>query len=142
MLNVDLTLLIQIANFLVLLFLLNLFLYRPIRGILARRQEEQDSLKGTIELCQTRSNQNEKLIEDGRIQARKEGKAEKDGLKGLGREKEQGILQEASAIADEKIGNARKDIESQVIDVRRLLDDQIALFSKELAEKILGRNIQ
>ena len=141
MLSVDQTLIIQIANFLILLFLLNIFLFKPIRGILAKRNEEESELQGSIDDYQARADQNEKGVEEGKVQARKEGVKEKDGLKGQGMEKEQGILRDAMAAAEEKIGNARKDVDAKMADVRKSLEDQVAVFSNELAEKILGRSV-
>ena len=141
MLSIDATLFIQIANFLVLLFLLNLFLFKPIRRILAKRQAEENSLQESIEGFQTRSDQNEKGIEEGKIRARKEGATEKEGLKGQGIEKERGILQDASSAAEENLGIARKEMEAKMVGVRKSLEDQVAAFSNELAEKILGRSI-
>ncbi len=141
MLSVDNTLFIQIANFLILLVLLNIFLYKPIRGILAKRREEESFLEESIEDYQTRADKDEQGIEEGKVLARKEGTGEKEALKGQGLEKEGGILQEAHVAAEEKIGNARKDIEGKIGDVRKSLEDQVAAFSNELAEKILGRSI-
>lgn len=142
MLEIDKTLFIQIANFLLLLFFLNIFLFKPIRGILAKRHEEQNSLQKSIEEYLTRSDQSEKGIEEGKIRARKEGAVEKEGLKGQGLEKERAILNKASSAAEERKINARKDIKAKVSDVHRTLQDQVADFSHELAEKILGRSLQ
>ncbi len=142
MLKIDFSLFVQIANFLLLLLLMNIFLFKPIRKILARRKEEINSLEGTIEGYQNRSDQNEKGIEEGTILARKEGHKEKENLKGQGLELEKGVLQKASSSAEEKIGNAKQEIENKIVDVRKTLEDQVASFSEELAEKILGRSIQ
>jgi F-type H+-transporting ATPase subunit b len=76
------------------------------------------------------------------ILARKEGHKEKENFKGQGLEAEKGILQKASSSAEEKIGNAKQEIENKIVDVRKALEDQVASFSGELAEKILGRSIQ
>lgn len=141
MLSVDYTLIIQIANFLVLLLLLNFFLYKPIREMLAKRNKEENALQESIDQYRTRADQNEKGVEEGRVKARKEGVTEKDGLKGQGLEKERGILQEAASAAEEKIGNAKKDMDAKMAEVRKSLEDQVAAFSNELAEKILGRSI-
>ena len=141
MLDPNYTLFIQIANFLILLFLLNIFLFKPIRGILAKRNEEESGLQSSIDDYQTRADQNEKGVEEGKVQARKEGVIEKDGLKGQGTEKEQGIVRDAMSAAEEKIGNARKDVDAKMADVRKSLEDQVAVFSNELAEKILGRSV-
>jgi len=142
MLKIDLSLLIQIANFLLLIFLLNIFLYRPVRKILNRRRDETDSLQKTIENYLDRSERNERDIEEGMVQARKEGFEEKESLKGEALEKEKAILQVAASSVEEKKEKANKELGNRVIDVRKILEEQIAGFSQELAEKILGRSIQ
>ena len=141
MLEIDYTVFIQVANFLVLLLLLNILLYTPIRGILAKRREQETALKNSTEDFQSQADQNEKSIEQGRVEARKTGVTEKEGIKSSGHEKEQGILQDAISTADEKLENARKEIDAKIDDVRKSLEDQVALFSNDLAEKILGRSI-
>lgn len=141
MLDINYTLVIQLGNFLLLLFLLNIFLYRPIRRILAQRNEEVNSLQKMIEDYQNSSEQNEKGIEENMIQARKEGFGEKENLRGQGQKEEQGILEEANAKVEEKMGKTKEEMDSKMAAVRKALQDQTAAFSMELAEKILGRTI-
>ena len=142
MLNIDGTLLLQIANFLVLLFILNLILFKPIRRILSQREEEMNSRQKTIDGYQDSAEQSEKDIEEGMIQARKEGYTEKETLKAQGLEEEKGILQEAGAGVEQKLVAAKKEIEAKVEAAREALEGQIGSFSDELAQKILGRSIQ
>jgi len=142
MLNIDGTLILQIANFLVLLFILNLILFKPIRKILSQRDEEMDSRRKTIEDYQGRAEKSEKDIEEGKVQARKEGYLAKETLKGQGLEEEKGILQEAGAAVEQKLDAAKKEIEEKVAAARAALEGQLAGFSQELAQKILGRSIQ
>ncbi|MCF8142790.1 MAG: ATP synthase F0 subunit B [Deltaproteobacteria bacterium] len=142
MLNIDGTLIFQIANFLILLFILNLILFKPIRKILSQREEEMNSRRKTIDDYQGRAAQSEKDIEEGKIQARKEGYTIRETLKSQGLEEEKGILQEAGAAVEQKLDVAKKEVEGKVAAARGALEDQIASFSNELAQKILGRSIQ
>ncbi|MFP4086971.1 MAG: hypothetical protein ACLFUL_09275 [Desulfobacteraceae bacterium] len=142
MLNIDGTLILQIANFLVLLLVLNLILYRPIRRVLAQRDEEMSSRENTIESFQQKAQQYEKDIEEGMVRARKEGYTQKEALKAEGVEAEKGLLQEAGQSVEQKLGAARKDMEGKVANVRQALEGQISDFSNELAEKILGRSVR
>jgi F-type H+-transporting ATPase subunit b len=141
MLKIDLSLFIQIANFLLLLFLLNIFLYRPIRRVLNRRRDETDSLQKTIEDYHDRSDRNERGIEEGVVQARKDGFEEKENLKGQAVEEEKAILREAVSSVEEKKAEANRELGSKMADVKKILEEQVAGFSQELAEKILGRSI-
>lgn len=142
MLEINFTILLQVITFLLLLFFLNIILFRPIRKILAQRNEETGSLQGMIDEFQDRSEENEKGIEESMVQARKEGYVEKENFKGQGLEEEKGILQEANSKVEEKIGIARKEIEKKISDARKVLEGEMTGFSNELAEKILGRGVQ
>jgi F-type H+-transporting ATPase subunit b len=142
MLNIDGTLILQIANFLVLLLILNLLLFKPIRRILSQREQEMDSRRKTIDDYQGRVAQKEKDIEEGKVQARKDGFSTKESLKNQGLEEEKGILQEAGAAVEKKLDSARKDIEAKMVAAREALEGQVAGFSKDLAQKILGRSVQ
>lgn len=134
--------LIQIANFLVLLFLLNIFVYRPIRKILIQRKAQMDHLEGEIGDYQSRCEKREKGMEQGMIQARQEGFSERENSKGKAIEEEKGILQKANAALDEKIGRAKRDTEKRIGEVRKALELQVSDLSQELASKLLGRSIR
>ena len=142
MLNIDGTLILQIANFLVLLVVMNIILYKPIRGILAKREEEMASRQKTIDDYQGRVKDNEDAIESGMVSARKEGYLEKESLKTQGQEEEKGVLQEAGAAVERKLTAAKQEIEIKITAARETLESEISGFSNELAEKILGRSVQ
>jgi len=142
MLNIDGTVILQIANFLVLLVVMNIILYKPIRGILAKRDEEMASRQKMIDDYQGRVKDNEGAIESGMVSARKEGYQEKESLKVLGQEEEKGVLQEAGAAVERKLTAAKQEIEAKVAVARETLESEISGFSNELAEKILGRSVQ
>lgn len=142
MLEINFTILLQIFTFLLLVFFLNIILFRPIRKILTRRNEETNSLQTMIDELQNRSEENEKGIEQGMAQARKEGYVEKENFKGQGLKEEKGIIQVASTTVEEKIASARKEMEKKIAEARKGLEGEMTDFSNELAEKILGRTIQ
>ncbi len=142
MLQIDNSLLIQIINFLFLLFILNLLLYKPIRTIISKRKEEFSSLEKAIAEYQAKIEEETRLVQESEINARKEGFKEKEALKGKGLEEEKAILEQAMSQAGDKVKRAKEDIEAKMVEVKRALEDQVALFSKELAEKILGRSVQ
>ena len=142
MLQIDQSLIIQIVNFLLLIILLNIFLYRPIRRVIAQRGEEMGSLEKDIETAEKKSLEYEEGIQDNRLLARKDGYKAKEALKLEGIAEEKAILQASGSRVDEKLAGAKVEMDAQTAAVRKALDEQIAVFSKELAEKILGRGVQ
>jgi F-type H+-transporting ATPase subunit b len=141
MLKIDYTVIIQIVNFLVLLFLLNILLYRPIRKILGQRKEEIDSYEKMIGEYREKIGLDSKALEENMIGARREGYKVKEEFKGTGLEQEKALVQGAIGSSAEKIDKAKKEIEGQIIRVRQSLENEVSAFSKELAEKILGRSV-
>ena len=85
--GVNATLFYQIASFLLFLVCMNFVLFRPIRKIISDRNAETASLEESIEGLKGRSDEKEKSIEDGRVEARKSGYSEKEALKGEGLER-------------------------------------------------------
>ena len=49
MINIDITLLIQLVNFLVALAIINYLIIRPVRGVIARRRAQNDELRGSAD---------------------------------------------------------------------------------------------
>ena len=135
------TLVFQIANFLFLLFVLNIILYRPIRKILGQRGNEVVSFQEMIEDFQGRSEKGAKTLDENMAGARSQGFKEKENLKSVGLEEEKAMLQQAISSAEEKIGKAKGEIAQDTAQARRSLEEEVRVFSQELAEKILGRSI-
>jgi F-type H+-transporting ATPase subunit b len=142
MLSIDFSVFIQIANFLILLLLLNAILFRPVRSIMGQRNREMDDLKNAAATLQSKAAEHTKALEEGLVSARKQGFGEKEGLRAeaLGLEKK--MYQDATASAGGKMAEARKRTEEKVKEIRRSLEEEIGLFSRELAEKVLGRRLQ
>ncbi len=135
------TVFFQIANFLLLLLILNFTVYRPIRRILGQRGDEFLSFQGMIEDFQNRSEKDAITLEENMASARSEGFKEKENLKNAGLEEEKVTLQGAISSADEKIGKAKGEIDRDAAQARQSLEEEVKVFSKELAEKLLGRSI-
>lgn len=141
MLKIDYSVFIQIANFLILLLLLNIILYRPIRRILKQRKDEMEGLELRASDLQGRAGKDSKALEENISGARREGFKEKESLKAEALETEKRMYQEATAKAGEKLDRARKDAEQKLAEIRQGLVQEVDLFSRELAEKILGRSL-
>lgn len=138
----DSTVFIQIANFLILLIILNFMLFRPIRNIISKRDQEISGLEKSLEDLEQLYGNKERGIEEKMVQARKEGFLEKENLKSEGLKEESTILKKASEAVEDKKSQVLKEMESKMSSLREALDAEVAGFTNEIAEKILGRSIQ
>ena len=143
MLQIDLpSLITQIINFLVLLFVLNLILYRPIRRILKKRRDDMNSSQ---EMAEDFLKKADKYSEEYNIHlnsTRKEGMNEKESLKNEGLTEEKEMLQKTYSSVEEKLVNTREEILRMVEEAKKNLQSEVELFSHELATKVLGRSIR
>ena len=114
----DYTLFIQIANFLILIFLLNIIAYRPIRGILNKRREEMSSELKITEDWKQKTDKYSEELEENISNTKKEAMKEKDGLKGQALEEEREMLRETYESIEKNIEKSRSEIKKMDTDKR------------------------
>lgn len=139
MLKIDISLLIQIVNFLFLVFVLNAVLYRPIRQIMEKRRNEMDALDKEVARFKGMCEEKDHAIEETIISARREGNKHKEELRKMASEEEGKILSEANQSVQERMQRAKEEIERSLEEAKKALDEQINIFTQELVQKILGR---
>lgn len=132
---------IQIINFLILILLLNFIVYRPVRGILNKRMEDMDSSSTITDEWKRKIEKYSAELEDSIDSTRKEGLKERFGLREKGLTTEKELLQDAYSQVEEALGKAKNEIKKKISSARTSLQDEIDGFSRELAEKILGRSL-
>jgi F-type H+-transporting ATPase subunit b len=139
MITIDLTMLIQIANMLLLIVVLNAVLYKPIRTIIEERQKKIGGLDEGIDQFKKnaalRLEEFAQKMKDARIRAKKEYETARNAALAESAEKLAGIRKEVDA---QKSGQLA-DIEKQFASAQAELQGQISGFANEMAGKVLGR---
>jgi F-type H+-transporting ATPase subunit b len=141
MIDINVTLFIQMANFLIFLFLMNLILYRPIRRIVAERKKHMAQKQEVIDRMEA---QVVAAVRDHDLrlqEARRTGFQKIQELKAAGYEQEKDLLKKISAEAAEQLQKMRAQVQKDISVARDDLKQQIRSFSMQLAQKILGRSI-
>ena len=138
---IPLSILIQIVNFLILLFFLNIIVYKPIRGMLNKRREEMDSSSNMTDDWKRKTEKYSTEIEINIESTRKQGLNERVSLRDNGLATEKELLQNAHSQVEEALGKAKNEITEKINSARVSLQDEMESFSHELAEKILGRSL-
>jgi F-type H+-transporting ATPase subunit b len=141
MINIDQSVIYQIINVLLLMLILNFILYKPIRTILKQRAEKVAGLASEAQKAQSDMTQKEQDYQNRLQQARKEGFEQKNLFKLEGQEEEKKLLQQASLKIEAELTQNRQKIAQQVEEARKKLSGEVASFSQEIAQKILGRTI-
>lgn len=137
----DWTVLIQIANFLFLILVLNLILYRPIRNVLTQRKEKISGLEKSIEEFQQDTRDKEDDFASGIREARVKGLLEKESLLSLAAEEEKKIITRINEKSQADLAQVREKIAKDAEAVRQSLMQEVDTFAEDIGKKILGRAV-
>ena len=141
MIELNLAFFIQVVNFGILVLVLNIFLYKPLRKVLADRRQVIDGAREKaaavdLEVLEKMS-QYEARLRDAKADA---SARRADALKQAQTE-ETAVLEKARAEATASLGTIRDRVAKEAADARVLLKQQAELLSIDISEKILGRSL-
>lgn len=135
----DASVVIQIVNFVFLIWALNAILYKPVRNILIKRKQKTDELQKSIGDCYDDSKEKETAWASGIKEARVKGLGLKDALIQDASDEEKTIIAEINKKASEDLNKIREKIARDVDDVRASLQKEMDGFVNAIGQKILGR---
>lgn len=141
MIQINFTLFIQIANFLILLFILNALLYKP---VMAKIREREAKIKA--DQAKAMEMEQKVLDEESRHQeelakARQTASQEKNALMAEAKKAESGILEKARLEAAAIVDEMKTSIQGQTAEVRKTLTEEMTPLARSISEKILGRAV-
>jgi len=135
------TTIIQAANFLILIFILNIVLYRPIRNILIQRKEKIEGLEQNVDNATSDLAEKEATYASGIREARKKGLKEKDALVNAAADEEKAIIDKINAEALAELNAVKAKVAKEVDVARDALLKEVDSFANEIGAKILGRAV-
>ena len=131
----------QTLIFLIVLFVLGKFAWKPILGALKAREDSIDeALKSAArakEEMESLKADNEKLLNEAKAER---DKMIKDAAK-LSAEMKDKAMDDAKAVGDKMIEEARASIETEREDALRQIKDHVAELSLQITEKLLRKNL-
>ncbi|MEE4134943.1 MAG: ATP synthase F0 subunit B [Desulforhopalus sp.] len=141
MITTDITLFLQIVNMVVLMFLLNGVLYKPIRRILAERAARLQGMQEDIAKFEKNARIRQEEVDAKMAQASGKAKAALDSARAeaqqAGATRLAAIKAEADAEKESQLGALKSEIE----EARSALQANLQGFASDMAGKILGRSI-
>jgi F-type H+-transporting ATPase subunit b len=141
MIDIDWTLYAQIINFLLLVFLLNVVLFRPIRNALKERQAKLLAQEAEINVLTDQGRSLEDEIKEELAAARRDGAGARETLKQEGAQAEVTLLEEVKRQVELEWATVEKKIKADMAKARKSLQTQTQSFAQALATKILGREL-
>jgi F-type H+-transporting ATPase subunit b len=140
--DINLTLFVQMANFLVLIVILNYLLYKPILAILDKRKRRLDESEGEIKRLNATVEQKAAEYEEKLRLAKQDALGKKNEILKEAADSAKAIIDERRSKIPAMLAEFQGKVGQEVDAARRILKDQSQKISAEIAEKVLGRSLQ
>jgi F-type H+-transporting ATPase subunit b len=137
MIELNITLFIQLVNFLILLALLNVIIYKPIRGIVKVRQSKMSDDLTEIEQFNDQARTKVEEYQAALDRARREAGEIRESKKKEAVTEEKDILAAAGEEGSKVLNAAREDIQAQSQEARKALSQQVKKYAKQVTDKVL-----
>ena len=141
MITMDITLLIQVVNMIILMFLLNGVLYKPVKRILKGRAEKQQGMQGEIAKFEKNARLRQQEVDEKMAKASGKAKAALDSARAEAQTAGEQKLGAIKAEADEGKNKQLAEIKAQIESARAGLQANLDGFANDMASKILGRSL-
>jgi F-type H+-transporting ATPase subunit b len=138
----DYTLLIQMVTFLVLIYILNILLYKPILTIIDRRKKQMEELENEIKLFNDSVDKRVSEYDEKLKQAKTNASELKKEIIKEGDDQAKSIVDIVRGEIPLMTQEFQKKMDKEIQAARKILDNQSRKLSLEIAEKVLGRSIQ
>ena len=139
MIDINLTIVIQVVQFLLLLFFLNRFLFRPTINLIEEREKKittwKEETKDFHESMQARLQSYENQI----VEAKVDAQAQQELVTAELKEEEDKKLEAVSEEAVRIVASTREKLQEETELLRGQLREQAEEMSQLVAEKVLGR---
>jgi F-type H+-transporting ATPase subunit b len=129
---------VQLANFVLLLIILNKILYRPLLQLF---KERDDNTRGALESAKTMNREKDGVLDkiDAKLsEARGKARTTFEELRNDGLESQRSALESAQHDAVEINRKAKSDLEAATEKARASLKSDIKTFAKQIVEKLVG----
>lgn len=141
MIELNLAFVVQLINFGILVLVLNIFLYKPIRKVLADRRQVIDSARDKAASVDLEVQEKMALYEARLRDAKAEAAGRRAEALKLAQAEEAVVLEKARKESSASLGAIREKVAKEAAEARALLVAQAELLSGEICEKILGRSL-
>ena len=137
MLDLNITLVFQLVNFFIAIFVLNILLIRPIREIIKKRNGVMDNLAGEADSFESQAAERLANYEAELARARQDAGLTREEGRNAGLTEQQGIVGTAQKSARDILADTRRSLRGQAEATLSELRNQVSDFSARLADRLI-----
>lgn len=140
--DVDLTVFVQVALFVVMMLVLKPLLFDPLLKLFEEREKRIEGARAESHALDKASAEAQTRYEDEMQRARGQANAERDKLRAEGVRSENEILEEARAVTGKKLDDGRSALANELAQARATLQQSASELGAHMATRVLGREIR
>ena len=137
MLDLNITLVFQLVNFFIAIFVLNILLIRPIREIIKKRNGVMDNLAGEADSFESQAAERLANYEAELARARQDAGLTREEGRNAGLTEQQGIVGTAQKSARDILADTRRSLRGQAEATLSEPRNQVSDFSARLADRLI-----
>ncbi|WP_038056008.1 hypothetical protein [Thermodesulfobacterium hydrogeniphilum] len=141
MINLDITLIIQIIEALLLTFILYQILIKPVMSYIKEREAHFQSLERETQELLASAEETVRKYEEALAKAREEGVRKRELLKEEARKVEKELLAKVMKEVEEYKAKWAQEFAKQLEGVRKQIQSNIEMFASLIVERVLGRKV-
>ena len=137
MLDLNVTLLFQLANFFIAIYVLNILLIRPIREIIKKRNGVMDDMAEEAGSFEYQAAERLTNYEAELARARQDAGSNREEGRAAGAAEQQKLVGEAQLSARNILAETRASLQAQAAETLETLRKQVGEFSSRLADRLI-----
>lgn len=139
--DLDGTLLIQLAIFIVLFFVLRSLVFKPMIALFAAREEAIDGARAEAKKMESEARQSTGGFDEAVQKVRVSAGEERDRLRADGLKLERTMLDSVRVETQKMLDDAKTRLEGEARTVRNKMQTDTPVLAKQIATKLLGREV-
>ena len=140
-LDIDATMLIQMAIFFVAFFVLKRILFKPVMTVLEERRQRTSKMRDEAEKLRAEASGNLAECDRRLAEVRAEANSEKQKMKIAAWDAEQKMLEKVSREASELVEKSKQELKKDTQNLKQELSREIDTYAYAIASKVLDRDI-
>jgi len=140
--SLDYSLGIQIINFVLLIFILNVLLYKPLLSMIDKRKKQFEESETEVRRLQETVEQKMAAYEEKLRQAKAAATEQKNEIISQGAEEAKAMIEAVRSEIPGLMEQFQIRMEGEIGEARKILTDHSQNLSVEIAEKVLGRSLR
>lgn len=141
MITINETLVVILLSFLIFVMILNRLMFRPLRETIKKRDDHLNTLDNDIKTAQEKATDLMARLKEKESSARQDGQALRNELEVMANTQAKEIVEAARGTISDLRENTKKEVNTQVDQAKKTIQQDAERLSLEIMTKVLGRQV-